>query len=82
MQVTDIPLVRIAIRVLSQRLVTLLSLFMTFALSAVVMYRPTWEREVMAAFFAVAVFLPCVLHDRRRDKDEQVKTDNKNGPQE
>jgi hypothetical protein len=66
MLVTDIPLVRVALRILSERVLTILALLMTFALSAWVMYQPTWEREGMAAFFAVAVFLPCVVQDRRR----------------
>lgn len=70
MHVTDIPLVRLALRVLSERVLTLLSMVMTFTLSAWQMYQPTYERGGMAAFFAVAVFLPCILHDRRRDNDK------------
>lgn len=70
MHVTDIPLVRLALRVLSERVLTLLSMIMTFALAAWQMYEPTYQRGAMAAFFAVAVFLPCILHDRRRDNDK------------
>lgn len=65
-----ITVIRHALRALSERVLTVLALLMTFGLSAWVMYRPSWEREGMAAFFAIAVFLPCVWRDRRSLRNE------------
>ncbi len=67
---TTIALLRLAIATLTDRLLTILSLLMTFALACWVMYQPTWEREGMAGFFALAVFLPCAI--RERPKKEKV----------
>ncbi|MDE2020672.1 MAG: hypothetical protein KGJ13_10085 [Patescibacteria group bacterium] len=77
MLVTDIPVVRVALRILSERVLTILALLMTFILSAWAMYQPALEREGMAAFFAVAVFLPCVVQDRRRSIDVTQAKDEK-----
>lgn len=77
MDVTSIPVIRVALKILSERVLTILALVMTFALAAWVMYQPTWEREGMAAFFAVAVFLPCVVQDRRRSSDVTQAKDQK-----
>lgn len=77
MLVTDIPVVRVALRILSERVLTILALVMTFTLAGWVMWQPTWEREGMAAFFAVAVFLPCVVQDRRRSSDVAQAKDQK-----
>lgn len=82
MRIEDIPLVRVAIRVLAERVMTLIAMVMTFGLSAWVMYQPTWQREGMAAFFAVFVFLPCILRDRRNTPDGKTQTDHEDRPKE
>jgi len=67
-----LKLIRIAITVLTDRLLTMLSLLMTFGLAVWVMYEPTWERMAMCAFFAVAVFLPCLTKEKKsEDRDYQ-----------
>lgn len=58
-------IIRIGLRVLTDRMLTILSLFMTFALTCWVMYQPTWERQATAAFFAVFVFIPCIVKERK-----------------
>lgn len=82
MRVEDIPLVRVALRVLAERLMSLIAMVMTFGLSAWVMYDPTWPREGMAAFFAVFVFIPCIWRDRRRTPDGQAQANNQDRTQE
>ena len=68
-----IALLRLALGVLSDRLLTILALIMTFALACWVMRSPTWEREGMAAFFALAVFLPCVVRERPKKEKANVQ---------
>lgn len=74
-----IAILRHALRALSERVLTILALLMTFGLSLWVMYSPTWEREGMAAFFAVFVFLPSIWHDRRRLKSEVSEVQTAHG---
>lgn len=68
-----ISIIRVALRVLNERMLTMLALIMTFGLSAWEMWRPDFQRAGMAAFFAVAVFLPCVIHERKRGRDEKAQ---------
>ena len=56
--------VRMALEVISMRLLTILSMVMSFALEVWTMLEPSWERMAMAAFFAVCVYLPCICFDR------------------
>lgn len=62
-----LKILRLALSVLTDRLLTMLSLVMTFALSVWVMQEPLWERMAMCAFFAVAVFLPCLMKERKHE---------------
>jgi hypothetical protein len=64
-----IRLVRLALAVLTDRLVTLLALIMTFGLAAWAMQEPSNLRAVMAGFFALAVFLPCLFKERTKSHD-------------
>lgn len=67
-----LKVLRLALTVLTDRLLTMLSLLMTFSLSVWVMQDPLWERMAMCAFFAVAVFLPCLTKERKsEDRDHQ-----------
>jgi len=59
--------IRIALEVLSERVFSILAMFMTFALSCWAMYEPTWERMAMAGAFGLAVFIPS-LRERKRDR--------------
>lgn len=71
---TAIALLRIALGTITDRLLTIFSLAMTFALACWVMYQPTWEREGMAAFFALAVFIPCVIRERPKKENINAPT--------
>ena len=62
-----IKLIRIALETLTERLLTLVSMAMTFALSCWTMAEPGYERMAMAAFFAISVFLPSVHRERNKD---------------
>ena len=48
-----LKIVRVAMEVISMRLLTILSMAMSFALAVWTMLEPSWERMAMAAFFAV-----------------------------
>lgn len=63
-------IVRLAMEVLSMRLLTILSMAMSFALAVWTMLEPSWERMAMAAFFAVCVYLPCINIERGTKNDE------------
>jgi hypothetical protein len=68
MEATVLKVVRLALATITERLLTILAMGMTFGLSAWVMREPTWERMAMAAFFAVCVFLPCAMKERRDER--------------
>ena len=65
-----IAVIRLALRALAERILSMMALAMTFGLACWAMYDPNYQRNGMAAFFAVAVFLPCVWRDRRKQSDE------------
>jgi len=65
-----LKIIRIAIHALTDRLITLLSLLMTFGLSCWAMAYPTWERIAMAGFFCVVVFLPSLSREKAKIKGE------------
>lgn len=68
-----IKLIRIALLTLTDRLLTIFALVMTFALACWTMDAPTWERMGMTAFFAVSVFLPCVYRERNQNVEDSEK---------
>jgi hypothetical protein len=65
-----LKIVRMAMEVLSMRLLTILSMAMSFALAVWTMFEPSWERMAMAAFFAVCVYLPCISIEKGKKNDE------------
>jgi hypothetical protein len=68
-----LKIVRMAMEIISMRLLTILSMAMSFALAVWTMLEPSWERMAMAAFFAVCVYLPCISIERTKNetKDKQ-----------
>ena len=66
-------IVRVALDVLSMRLLTILSMTMSFGLALWTMAEPSWERMAMAGFFAVCVFLPCINWERKKNEDDDQK---------
>lgn len=67
MEKTFIRIVSIALGVITDRLLTLVSLGMTFGLATWIMNQPDWTRFATFAFFAIAVFLPCIFKERRNE---------------
>ena len=64
----NIALIRIALQVLSDKVLTIISLMMVFGLSCWTMYEPTLERLGMSAFFALFSF--CVLNTKEKDDEK------------
>jgi hypothetical protein len=65
-----LKIVRMGLEVISMRLLTILSMAMSFALAVWTMLEPSYERMAMAAFFAVCVYLPCINIERGKKNDE------------
>ena len=65
-----LKVVRIAMEIISMRLLTILSMAMSFGLAVWTMLEPSYERMAMAAFFAVCVYLPCINLERGKKNDE------------
>jgi hypothetical protein len=65
-----LKIVRMAMEVISMRLLTILSMAMSFALAVWTMLEPSYERMAMAAFFAVCVYLPCINIEKGKKNDE------------
>ena len=74
MDATVLLIVRTAFTALSVRILTFISLWMVFGLACWVMYNPTQERIIVAGGFAVLVYIPSVMKERKsheRSKDEE-----------
>lgn len=67
MDAAFLRVLRIALTVLSDRLITFLSLTMSFGLACWAMWGPTTERLIMAGFFSVFVFLPALIKERKNE---------------
>jgi hypothetical protein len=66
-------IVRVALEIISMRLLTILAMVGSFLLACWTMWDPTWERMAMAGFFAVCVFLPCINWERKKDENDNQK---------
>lgn len=66
-----VTILRLSIDILTGRLLTLLSLGMTFGLACWAMSEPNVMREGMAGFFALCVFLPTLFKERTKGHDGQ-----------
>lgn len=69
MDANTIRLVRLALGVITDRLLTLVALGMTFALACWAMQEPNIMREITAGFFALCVFLPSLFRERTKAND-------------
>ncbi len=74
-EVMFLKIVRIAMEVISTRLLTILSMAMSFALAVWTMLEPSYERMAMAGFFAVCVYLPCISIERNKSNESKDKQD-------
>ncbi len=59
-------------RVLATRVLVGLALMMTFALFAVALWLPTWERIAAGALFALLVLWPITRLDRKMSADRAL----------
>ena len=57
----------LALGVITDRLITVIGLGMTFGLACWTMQQPDLTRLAAFAFFAVSVFLPCLFKERNRE---------------
>lgn len=64
-------IVRVAMEIISMRLLTILAMAGSFLLACWTMWEPTWERMAMAGFFAVCVFLPCINWERKKNVEDK-----------
>ena len=74
MDATIIAVIRMALNTLADRVLTIIALLMTFGLSCWAMYAPTQERLYIAAGFAILVFLPSVIKEKRREGTGQQES--------
>jgi len=68
-----LTLVRIALSVLTDRLITVFALSMSFALAAWVMYVPSWDRVVTFGIFVVFSYLVVQIKERSREKAQSAE---------
>ena len=61
-------LLSLALGVVTDRLLTIVTLGMTFALATWIMNDPNWVRFSVFAFFSASVFLPVLFKERTREK--------------
>ena len=73
MDASVIALVRMALAVVTARLLTLMGLWMTFGLAAWAMYAPSMERLYIAVGFAVLVYIPSLTKETRGPKKEPAR---------
>lgn len=59
----------VGIRVVNERLLTLLGMIICAALFAVVMWQPDWVRLAAAGAFAVLVYLPLLRHEQQKKQE-------------
>jgi hypothetical protein len=68
MEQTVAKLLSLALGVITDRLITVISLVMTFVLATWIMNNPDYVRLATFSFFAVSVFLPCLFKERKREQ--------------
>ena len=75
---TLLAVIRMGLAVLTDRLLTVLALLMSFGLASWAMYAPSMERLQIAAGFGIIVYLPALIKERRRESSriEQERTVN------
>ena len=71
MDATVLAIVRMSLAVITERLLTLCSLWMTFGVTCWAMYAPTVERLQISGGFALIVFVPSLIKERRREGRQQ-----------
>lgn len=67
-----VGIVRLALNVITDRLLVILALGLSFSLACWTMYFPTWERMGTMAFFSI--FSYAILNSRKRETNEKQST--------
>lgn len=78
MDATLLAIIRVGLSVLADRVLALLSLFMTFCLSCWVMYDPSQLRLYVVGGFAILVFVPSVLRSNRNERPSKSHSEESN----
>ncbi len=73
MDAAVVRLVRMALNVITDRLLSIFALLMTFGLAMWTMHNPTWERMGMAGFFALFVYIPALLKEKGNSHEAAEK---------
>ena len=68
MDASFISAIRMALSVLTDRILTVSALLMSFGLASWAMYAPSLERLQIAAGFGIIVYLPALIKERRRER--------------
>jgi hypothetical protein len=71
MDATFLAIVRVALSVLADRVLTIFALWMTFGLALWTMNDPSLYRIYVAGGFALIVFVPSLLKERKREGQVQ-----------
>jgi len=69
MSLDSLKIVNLALKVLSERLLSLLALLTSFALGCWTMWGPMWERVVTLGIFVVFAYLLVYSKERSRRED-------------
>jgi hypothetical protein len=73
MDANFLAVVRVALSVITERLLTLSALLMTFGLAVWAMYDPELPRLQISCGFAILVFLPSLFKERLRSHERQAE---------
>jgi hypothetical protein len=64
-----IGLIRLALGIISDRLLVILALALSFSLSCWAMYDPNWERLATMAFFSIFSYLVINIKERTKPSE-------------
>ena len=71
----QINLIRIALSVITDRIITILSLIMSCGLASYAMYSPTWDRVAILGIFVLFAYLVIRIKEKaseRSNSDQEV----------
>ena len=66
-----LKVVRVSLKLVVARVLTILALSMTFALACWTMWGPSYERIAALLIFAITVFLPSLMKETKHDDDDE-----------
>jgi hypothetical protein len=67
-----IALIRLALKIISDRLLVIVALALSFTLSCWAMYDPRWERLATMAFFSIFSYLVINVRDKGKPFADQT----------